>query len=117
MGRLADATREKMLRDIARAAAAGHDANRLETTRKGTPGVQHGTRAICSCGWESTPRARKVLAASAAYYHVLEVCSVLDQRGRLDLVEWSAAPTSGSLHRASKARGHADSAPASPKAS
>lgn len=105
MGRLNDAAAEKLRRDLARAAAAGHDVNRLETIRKGTPGMNAGTTAVCSCGWRSTPRGRKAIAASAAYWHALQVCEVLDERGRLDLVEWSDAPSSPRLHAASKTHG------------
>ena len=93
MGRLSDASEAKLRRDLARAAAVGHDVDHLETVQRGTPGTNHGTRAVCSCGWMSTPR-KKIAAAAAAYWHALEVCAVLDERGRLDLVEWSAAPSS-----------------------
>jgi len=61
-----------MERQFAEAAALGHDALRMVTRPHGN-GVQGGTYAGCSCGWEATPRRRKVVAASAAYFHVLEV--------------------------------------------
>lgn len=108
--RLADA--------LERAAAAGHDVNRLVTIPPGTPGTQRGTMAVCSCGWTSTPRARRVIAATAATFHALEVCEVLDERKRLDGVEWTAAPSTPRLHRlgAEGAR-HAAQDPASPELS
>jgi hypothetical protein len=104
MGRLRDASNSKVARELVRAAAAGHDVDRLLTVRKGTPGLSAGTCAVCSCGWMSTPRGRKVLAAAAGYWHALEVVQVLEERGRLDGVEWSDAPSSDTLHRQSRHR-------------
>jgi hypothetical protein len=104
VSRLRDWSQDKTIEAIARAAAAGHDVNRLVTIPRGTPGTNHGTMAVCSCGWTSSPRGRKVIAASAGLWHAMEVCSVLDERKRLDGVEWSAAPSSPALHNLSIAR-------------
>lgn len=90
MGRLSDWSREKVAREFARSAAAGHEFGDFQPTRQGQ-------YAACSCGWQSTPRGRKVATASAAYWHVLEVCAALDDRRRLDLVEWSDAPSAPAL--------------------
>lgn len=90
MGRLRDYSQSKAALDLGRAAAAGHRLDAFERTRQGQ-------YAVCSCGWESTPRGRRVATAAAAYWHALEVCAVLDERGRLDLVQWSQAPSSPAL--------------------
>jgi hypothetical protein len=104
MGKVNAWAQEKIVRDLARAAAAGHDVNHLEHVRKGTAGANAGHRAVCTCGWTSTPRGRRVIAAMAGLWHAQEVCAVLDERRDLDLVEWSEAPSSSALHGASKAR-------------
>jgi hypothetical protein len=90
--------RERIEAAFARAAAHGHSAMDMANVRSGTPGSSRGWVAFCSCGWQATPRGRKAVAASAAYFHVLEVGQVLDERGRLDGVEWSAAPATPTLH-------------------
>lgn len=82
---------ERVITVISRAAAAGHDVNDLRRRPSG-PGVQGGTYAECSCGWSSTPRGRTSMAAAAGLWHALEVVSVLDERKRLDGVEWTPAP-------------------------
>jgi len=82
---------------FARAAAVGHDASQMVNVRRGESGTNAGWVAVCSCGWRSTPRGRKVVTASAAYFHVLEVGQVLDERRELDGVEWSAAPRTPAL--------------------
>ena len=90
----------KFLETLARAAAAGHDVDVVPVrhlTGKHLSGA--GTKAKCTCGWESSVRSRRVRAVLAAVYHALEVCLVLDERGRLDLVEWSAAPNAHVLHQ------------------
>lgn len=81
---------------LARAAAAGHDVNELRAIRRGTPGSSHGTIAVCTCGWTSTPR-RPATAALAAMFHAHEVCAILDDRKHLDGFEWTAAPASPAL--------------------
>jgi hypothetical protein len=88
---------ERIEAAFARAASFGHSAMQLKNVRKGTSGTNAGWVAFCTCGWEASPRGRKVVASSAAYFHVLEVCEALDQRKRLDLVEWSAAPATPQL--------------------
>jgi hypothetical protein len=108
MGRLSAKAEEKLRSDLARAAAAGHDVDRLELVPRGTSGTNHGTRAVCTCGWISTPRGRKTIAALAGLFHAQEVCRVLDERGRLDGVEWSAAPNSSALHHQSAKRSRED---------
>lgn len=103
MGRLNDRSREMVARDFARAEAAGHAFTDFIPAKQG-----HIAR--CSCGWEATPRGRKVAVAAAAYWHVLDVCGALNERKRLDLVEWSAAPSSGWLRngvQAEQERRHA----------
>jgi hypothetical protein len=105
VSRYADWSRAKTVEAIDRAAAAGHDVNRLVTIPRGTPGTSRGTMAVCSCGWSSTPRGRKILAASAGLWHAMEVCAVLDERRVLDGVEWSTAPPSNRLHTASQRHG------------
>ena len=96
---LNERAKQRVERDFARAAEAGHDAYSLLRVPRGTSGTNHGVVAQCSCGWTATPRGRKVVAASAAYWHVLEVCHVLDERRRLDGIEWSQAPATPALRR------------------
>ena len=85
----------RLLDTMTRSAAAGHDCNSL-VRRPSGPGQQRGVICVCSCGWESSPR-KPMGAALAGLWHATEVCAVLDERKRLDLVEWSAAPDSKTL--------------------
>lgn len=96
-GRLSRWSTDKIAGDLARAAAAGHDVNSL-VTLPSAPGQQQGTYAVCTCGWRSTPR-RPVAAAAAALWHALDVGAALDERKRLDGVEWSDAPSSAKLRQ------------------
>lgn len=89
MGAIRRWSEQRLIDTIARAAAAGHDCNDLHNTKAGTV-------CVCTCGWQSTPR-RQVAAAVAGLWHASEVCAALDERKRLDLVEWSDAPDSKTL--------------------
>jgi hypothetical protein len=89
--RVERAARSYVLGKFARAESHGHGPINLES-RTETGKRQSGYRAVCSCSWSSTMRSSKKYALLAAVWHVTEVCDVLDQRKRLDGVEWSAAP-------------------------
>lgn len=65
---------------------------------------RQGVIASCSCGWQSTPRKRRVIAASAAYWHVLEVLDA--EKAGVQPAEWSPAPaTPGLRHQISHGLG------------
>ena len=87
----------KVVGEFARAHEAGHGPIDFDPRPASGTGRQQGYRAVCPCGWSSTPRRSKVVAASAGYWHVLEVCQVLDERRELDGIEWSAAPPTPKL--------------------
>lgn len=89
--------RDRLINDIAAAAALGHDVNELVMIRRGTSGTNHGTVARCSCGWQSTPRGKKVTAALCGHWHALEVVESLSQ-GLEPPAEWLPAPASPALY-------------------
>ena len=93
-----------MERQFAEAKALGHDALQMVTRAHGA-GVQGGPSACCSCGWTATPRRRKVVAASAAYFHVLEVLEAA-AAGTLPAApeEFSQAPATPQLRHQGRMR-------------
>jgi len=106
MGRVTNYSRQIAVRDFGRAEDAGHVFSEFIRANQGC------SIARCSCGWEATPRRRKVAVAAAAYWHVLEVCRALDERKKLETVEWSDAPSSPALRHgvAATQERHADAA-------
>jgi hypothetical protein len=99
MGRINDVAQARLERQFDEAAALGHDARKM-VVRPSGPGVQGGTYAFCSCGWEASPRRRKVVAISAAYFHVVEVLNA-HAAGELPAA-WSPAPATPQLRGATR---------------
>ena len=87
-------------RQFDQAAALGHDARQM-VNRNSAPGVQGGAYAGCSCGWLASPRRRRAVAASAAYFHVVEVLQARDS-GTLERLDWSPAPVTKKLRGATR---------------
>jgi hypothetical protein len=60
-----------MRRRFEKAAKRGHVCGDLVPER--VTRTQYNWAAVCSCGWKSNPKKRKLNALSLAYAHVLEV--------------------------------------------
>lgn len=71
MGRLNAAAQAKIVRELEQAKALGHDVDNLIQVRQTK--TQMGWASVCSCGWTSNSRKRKVAVLSLAYLHVLDV--------------------------------------------
>lgn len=96
------AARDRMERQFADASALGHSFGDFEQQR--ATRSQTGNVAVCSCGWRSTPRARKVVAASAAYFHVAEVLDA--HAAGAPPAEFSQAPATKQLRSATTRIAH-----------
>ena len=73
--RLDRAALEKMQRDFAKAAAAGHHCDNLVAVL--VTKTQYGWSCTCTCGWSSNPKKRKLAAAGLGYVHVLDAANGL----------------------------------------
>lgn len=63
----------KMQRDFDKAAAAGHHCDNLVQVLV-TKNL-YGWACMCTCGWSSNPKKRKLAAASLGYIHVLDAAN------------------------------------------
>lgn len=70
-GRINRAAAAKVLRDFARAKELGHDTDNLIAVKVSK--TKTGWSSICTCGYSTNPKMRKVTAVSMAYVHVLDV--------------------------------------------
>jgi hypothetical protein len=73
VGRINQAAQAKMLRDFAKAQENGHHCDNLIAVKVGP--AASAWCCVCTCGWSSTPRRRKLVAASAGYVHVLDAAN------------------------------------------
>lgn len=71
VGRVNEAAKRKMLREFAVAQERGHACDTLIPVRQTK--TQTGWAVLCSCGWKSNPKKRRLAAASLGYMHVLDV--------------------------------------------
>jgi hypothetical protein len=70
MRQAAERQKQRMIEDFEDAAALGHAISSMQTLRQSK--TQTGTSILCSCGYSTPPKKRKVTALAIAYAHCLD---------------------------------------------